>query len=284
MRRKEGVEMMGMRKLMGLLLGACLLTAGLAGCGGQGGSGSSGAPAQSTTLQQVKDRGVLKVGIRVDVPRLGYKDPATGKIEGLEIDLAHLLAKKILGDENKVELIPVTAKSRGALIDNGDIDATISIFTITDERKKSYNFSAPYYVDHVGLMVKKDSGINSLKDMDGKTVGSAQGSTAGKAVMDEAKKEGINIKVSEFASHTEIKSALEAGRVDAHCGDIMIISGYYLNNPDYKVLPDRFMYEEQGIVTKKNNTELAKAADDLIKELDQSGQLKQMREKWGFID
>ena len=104
----------------------------------------------------IKDRDVLKVGVKVDVPKFGYKNAETGKIEGFEIDLAKQVAKKILGDENKVEFQGVTAKTRGPLLDNGEVDMDVATFTITEERKKSYNFSDPYLKDGVGLLVKKE--------------------------------------------------------------------------------------------------------------------------------
>ena len=56
------------------------------------------APADAPEIKAIKNRGVLKVGVKVDVPNFGYRDPKTGKIDGFEIELARILAKEILGD------------------------------------------------------------------------------------------------------------------------------------------------------------------------------------------
>lgn len=72
-----------------------------------------------------------------------------------------------MGDENKVKLVSVTAKTRGPMLDNGTLDAVIATFTITDERKKTYDYTTPYYKDAVGLLVRKDGGVNTLKDLEG---------------------------------------------------------------------------------------------------------------------
>ena len=55
----------------------------------------------------------------------------------------------------------VNVTTRGAMLDNGTLDATLATFTITEARKKSYNFSRPYYIDHIGVLVKK-SRVSSI--------------------------------------------------------------------------------------------------------------------------
>lgn len=68
------------------------------------------------------------------------KNPSTGQVEGFDVDVAKALAKKILGDEKKLELKEVTSKTRIPLLKNGDIDAIIATMTITEERKKRWIF------------------------------------------------------------------------------------------------------------------------------------------------
>ena len=65
------------------------------------------------------------------------KNPSTGQVEGFDVDVAKALAKKILGDEKKLELKEVTSKTRIPMLKNGDIDAIIATMTITEERKRS---------------------------------------------------------------------------------------------------------------------------------------------------
>jgi putative glutamine transport system substrate-binding protein len=119
-----------MKKLTAVILGITFsLGALLAGCGSST-SAPSTANSVPADIKAIKDRGTLKVGVKVDVPKFGFKDPKTNKIEGFEIDIAKAIAKKILGDENKVELQAVTAKTRGPLLDNGEVDMIAATFTI----------------------------------------------------------------------------------------------------------------------------------------------------------
>ena len=273
-----------MKKLTILLMIALVtLSAILAGCGGSTPAPAAKAPeaaAVAPGIKAIKDRGVLKVGVKVDVPKFGYKDPQTGKIDGFEIDLARALAKKILGDENKINVQAVTAKTRGPLLDNGEVDFVIATFTITEERKQSYNFSDPYFSDGVALMVKKSSGIQSLKDLNGKKVGVAQSATSKKALIDEGKKQGLNIQYLEFGTYPEIKTALDSGRIDCFSVDAAILFGYL--DDSTTILPDRYSPQLYGIASKKSNTALANLANDTVNEMKASGDLDKLIQKWGL--
>jgi putative glutamine transport system substrate-binding protein len=211
----------------------------------------------------IKSAGVLKVGVKSDVPGFGFINTSTNTYEGMEIEIAKLLANEILGDSSKVKFEPVTAKTRGPLLDNGELDMIIATFTITDERKLTYNFSTPYYTDAVGMLVKISSGINSLADLDGKTIGVAQSATSKDAIDTAAKAIGVTLKFGEFATYPEIKAALDSGRVDVFSVDKSILNGYL--DAETVILPDEFSPQPYGVATKLSNKELADYVDGLIK-------------------
>ncbi|MDF2503375.1 MULTISPECIES: transporter substrate-binding domain-containing protein [Clostridium] len=265
-----------LRGIIGLLLVATIIT--LTGCGSS--SQKSDSSSAQSDIKAIKDRGKLKVGVKVDVPKFGYKNPKTSKIEGFEIDLSKAIAKKILGDENKVEFEAVTAKTRGPLLDSGDVDMIAATFTITDERKKSYNFSDPYFTDSVGLMVKKASGIKDLKGLNGKTIGVAQSATSKQAIQDSAKKVGSTVKFLEFGSYPEIKAALDSGRIDCFSVDGSILFGYLDSSTE--ILKERFTPQEYGIASKKGNDALAKTINETINDMKKSGEIDKLIKKWGI--
>lgn len=262
------------------LVGMLIVSLLLVGCGGGAPAKQEAAKGDPADIKAIKDRGILKVGVKVDVPKFGYKDPGTGKIDGFEIDLVKALSKKILGDENKYEAQGVVAKTRGPLLDNGDIDICIATFTITEERKKSYNFTDPYYIDTVGLMVKKALGAKSLKDLDGKKIGVAQSSTSRKAVQEAADKAGVKVSFFEFGTYAEVKAALDSGRVDAFSIDKSILLGYL--DDSTVILPDGFSPQEYGAATKKSNEALAKLVNDTLNDMKKSGEIDKLLTKWGI--
>jgi aspartate/glutamate/glutamine transport system substrate-binding protein len=271
-----------MKKFLVSMLAGVLTVGLVAGCGGaktesNPAAGGSQPAAVAKEIKAIKDRGVLKVGVKVDVPHFGFKDPKTNTIDGFEIDIAKAIAKEILGDPNKVDLQAVNAKTRGPALDNGDIDMVIATFTITDERKKSWNFSDPYFSDAVGLLVKKGT-ANSLKDLNGKKIGVAQSSTSKAAVQAEADKLGVKVQFLEFATYPEIKAALDAGRVDAFSVDRSILLGYKDDNT--VLLADKFSPQTYGVATKLDNKDLAKLVNDVVGKLKSSGDMDKLQKKW----
>jgi putative glutamine transport system substrate-binding protein len=242
-----------------LLCGLALTGFILAGCSSK----------PESALERIKREGVLKVGVKEDVPGFGLVDKASGQYQGLEIELGKLLAKEILGDASKVKFTPVTAKTRGPMLDNGDVDVILATFTITEERKRTYNFSTSYYTDAVGMLVKRDAGITSLADMDGKIVGVAQSATSREAIQAAAAEAGVTIEFAEFASYPEIKAALDSGRVAVFSVDRSILGGYL--DDTTMILSERFSPQDYGVATKLQNKDLADQVDSLIKKWLQDG-------------
>jgi putative glutamine transport system substrate-binding protein len=236
--------------------------------------------ADTTGTGAIKSMGVLKVGVKSDVPGFGYYNTSTNAYEGMEIEIAKLLANEILGDPSNVRFEPVTAKTRGPLLDNGELDMIIATFTITDERKLTYNFSTPYYTDAVGMLVKKSSGIGSLADLDGKTIGVAQSATSKDAIDAAAKAIGVTLKFSEFATYPEIKAALDSGRVDVFSVDKSILNGYL--DAETTILPDEFSPQPYGVATKLSNKDLAGYVDELIKKWLNDGTIANLVKKFNL--
>ncbi|HWP95445.1 MAG TPA: transporter substrate-binding domain-containing protein [Syntrophomonadaceae bacterium] len=270
-----------MKKIMMITISLLVMTAFLvSGCSSKTSPTSTSSSQAAADIKAITDRGVLNVGVKVDVPKFGFKDPKTGNIDGMEIDLARAIAKKILGDEKKINLQAVTAKTRGPLLDNGELDMDIATFTITDERKLSYNFSDPYFTDGVALMVKKDSGIKSLKDLNGKKIGVAQSATSKKAIEDAAAPDGIKVSFLEFGTYPEIKTALDSGRVDCFSVDGAILNGYL--DDSVVILSERYSPQNYGIATKKANVALAALVNETVNDMKKSGELDKLIQKWGI--
>ena len=91
----------------------------LAACGTEDGKSDSGnsSDGEKTVLETIKERDKFVVGVKYDTKLFGLKDPASGDVEGFDIDIAKQIAKEILGDENKIELVEVTSKTRIPLIE-----------------------------------------------------------------------------------------------------------------------------------------------------------------------
>ena len=249
-------------------------------------SGSGDVPAD---VQAVIDAGVLKVGVKTDVPNFSLLNTATNEYEGYEVDLAYEMAGAIFGctaeeakEQNLIEFQGVTAKTRGPLIENGELDMVIATFTINEERKELYNFTTPYYVDAVGLLVLNDSGINSINDLDGKVIGVAQGSNSEESFKTYVAEEGIDVEpvFETFEGYPALATALAAKNIDVFSVDRAILSGY--KDDTNKILDDRYAEQEYGAVTSLEDEGLTALAEEVVTGLIESGKLDEMQTEWGI--
>lgn len=267
-----------------LALIALLSITSLAGCSSESSTSNKGDGAKSTetsagtnTLEKIKKRGKLIVGVKYDLNLFGLKNPETGKVEGFDIDIAKGLAKKILGDENKIELKEVTSKTRIPMLNNGEIDAIIATMTITEERKKEVDFSDVYFMAGQSLLVKKDSKINSVKDLKkGMTVLTAKGSTSAQNI----RKAAPQVNVLEFENYAEAFTALKAGQGDALTTDNALLWGMAKQDPNYRVLDETFTEEPYGIAVRKGDKELLQVINEYLKEIKENGEYDKIYEKW----
>lgn len=280
-----------------LTLGVTVLMAAsiFAGCGDEKKSADSGKSSNvAEDVAAIKKRGVLRVGVKNVTKGFGYQDPATGKFSGLEVDLSEALAKKLGVD---VEYTPVTAATRTALLDSGDIDMVAATFTITPERKNSWDFTTPYYTDHVGVLVEKASGLKTLADLKGKVVGVSSGSTSAKALvkaMIDAKiidgegfdpktfdaatwNKGVSFK--QYADYPAISTALTSGEVQAFCVDKSILAIYCTD--DRTFLKEQFALQEYGLATKKGSG-MSKVAEEAVQGWLKDGTIKKLEAKYGL--
>lgn len=243
----------------------------------------------STGLDAIKERGVVKVGVKADVPKFSLQNTATGEYEGFEDDLAYAIAGKILGmsgeeakAQKKVEFQAVNAKTRGPLVENGEVDFVIATFTITPERKETYNFSPAYYTDAVGILVNNDSGIETIEDLDGKIIGVAQSSTSKQEFENYKAENGIQAEpvFQEFATYPELAQALAAKQIDAFSVDRAILEGY--KNDSNKFLDVRYGEQEYGVCSNKENTELSELINTTVQEMLDDGSMTALMEQNGL--
>lgn len=191
-------------KYLAAVLMAVSLT--MAACTGGGASGSAGASGPNQ-LQEVLKRGTLRVAVLPDFPPSSVKKP-DGKIVGFEPDIAKKLADAL---GVKLELVPIDGTARLSVMKSNRADVNISSWTATNARAKKTAFTIPYVAHGAGILYKKSSPIASVKDVAGKRVAVARGSTNDTIVtQDFPKAEPVR-----FGNIADALQALKSGKVDA---------------------------------------------------------------------
>jgi len=256
-----------LRKQPLLLAATAALALTLSACGGTGGGASPSSTEEapykvaegvsitgSPTFDAIKSSSKVRIGVKQDQPGLGFKDAATGEYTGFDIEIAKWIAASLGLSKEKIEFKPIPSANRESAITNGDIDYYVGTYSITDKRKQLIDFAGPYFVTGQGLLVKKDnSTIKTEKDLSGKNVCSATGSTP----IQNIKANFPNTKTTEFDTYSQCVEALKSGQVDAVTTDQAILIGYASQEPDsLKVVGEPFTTEKYGIGLKKGDTAL----------------------------
>lgn len=231
--------------------------------------------ADTNRVDAIKKAGVLRVGVKQDVPNFGYLNAETNQFEGMEIDIAKKLAKSL---GVKVEYTPVTTQTREPLMDNGQVDIIIATYTITEQRQASFSISDPYYYDQIGFLVRKKSKIQTMDDLDGLTIGVAQGATTKANLKAYAEENGLSFKFVQLGSYPELTMSLQAKRIDAFSVDKSLLSGYV--HKGNRMLYDGFNTQAYGIATKKTNTNLTDFINQELTKWRQNGSLQKIYDKF----
>ncbi|WP_434779166.1 cysteine ABC transporter substrate-binding protein [Neisseria sp. Ec49-e6-T10] len=261
------------KKNMGWLL-AGILTLALVGCGDQGTatSGSSSEAASSTASQAssidaIKERGVIRIAVFSDKPPFGYIDKE-GKNQGYDIEFGKRIAKDLLGDESKVEFVLTEAQNRVDVLKSNKVDITLANFTVTPERAEQVDFANPYMKTAIGVVSPKNAAIQTVEQLTGKKLLINKGTTAETYFAENFP----NVEQMKFDQNTETFAALKDGRGAALAHDNTLLYAWVKENPDFEVSinqvgPNDFI----APAVKKGNTELR---DWLNQELVQLAQEK----------
>ncbi|MDO4787804.1 MAG: amino acid ABC transporter substrate-binding protein [Johnsonella sp.] len=225
----------------------------------------------------IDEDGVFTVGFDQDFPPMGFVGE-DGQFKGFDLELAAEVAKR-LGMEIKYQPIEWAAKEME--IESGSIDCIWNGFTING-REDAYTWSDPYMENKQVFVVKKESGIEGLGDLAGKSVEVQADSSAEAALKD---KPDLTKSFGELRTVADYNTAfmdLEMGTVDAIAMDV-IVAGYQIqqrNSDEYMMLQEELASETYGIGFKKGNTALRDAVNIKLLEMAADGTLEKVSKTW----
>jgi polar amino acid transport system substrate-binding protein len=225
----------------------------LAACGKQPTEPAPTPAASPVAVPSAPASKVFVVGTDAAYPPFESQNPS-GQIEGFDVDVIKAIAAKA-GIE--VKFVNTPWEGIFKTLDTGERDMVVSAVTITEERKQSMDFSAPYFNATQLIAVKEGSKVARFADLKSITVGVQNATTGDEVVQKLQGKTSANIK--RFESTPLALKELQAGGVAAVVADNGVVQHYIQNNPDakFKSISDTsFAPEQYGIAIKKGNTEL----------------------------
>jgi polar amino acid transport system substrate-binding protein len=248
----------------------------LAACGG-------GEEEEQTTSRQApaEDVGLVNEGQLTTCTHLPYKPfqfERDGKIVGFDVDLVDLVAKE-LGVRQEIVDTPFEGIQSGEDLNARKCDIAAAAMTITPERAEKIAFSDPYFDANQALLVKKDSGIETLDDLKGKTLGVQSGTTGKLYAEKNAEPKGVKLK--DYEDLALELSSVKSGQVDAGINDVPVLLDFAKENPDLEVTQQFETGEQYGFGMKKGTSDqLAAVVNRVLSEARQDGRYDRLYEKW----
>jgi general L-amino acid transport system substrate-binding protein len=213
---------------------------------------------QAATLDTVRQRGTLVCGVSTGFAGFSAPD-SQGNFKGLDADYCRALAAAVLGDPAKVRFVALTAQNRFTALQSGEIDVLYRNSTETFLRGVSLGLrQGPVnFYDGQGFVVKRDSGVNDLKGLNGATVCVAQGTTHEVTLGDYGRANSIDWKPLVFERVDTMYQTFFSGRCDAMTQDASALAGAVAtaspNPADYLVLPGTISKEPLGPFTRNGD-------------------------------
>lgn len=231
----------------------------------------------SDDLAKIYQRDKIIIGVRDDAPPFGFRDK-DGNLIGYDIDLAKIITGSILGNENKVEFVPVTASNRIMKLNSGNVDMLVATMSITNQRQQILDFSVPYYIAGQAILVKSSSKAQSLSDFEGERLIIVFGSTSERNLRTNVPE----VKIIGYKNYTQAVNALKAGKAQGIVADDSILLGFAVNDKSVKLLPKRYSKEPYAVAFRKddNSVRLISKVNYIIQNLQSTGRLNRLQEKW----
>jgi glutamate/aspartate transport system substrate-binding protein len=238
------------------------------------------------TLKKIKDTDAITIGYRESSIPFSYLNDNQQPI-GYAMDLCMRIVdatKKQLNMPNlKVNLQPVTSSNRIPLLQNGTIDLECGSTTNSVERQKQVAFGPTYFVINVTAAVKKNSGINSLADLNGKTISTTAGTTSVPLLRKYDKTKNADIKSIDAKDHAESFLLMSQGRTSAFIMDDILLAGLIASSPnpgEFKILNESLREEPYSMMLRKDDPQFKALVDKTIGDIMKSGEINKIYAKW----
>ncbi|WP_240515598.1 amino acid ABC transporter substrate-binding protein [Acidovorax kalamii] len=252
---------------------------------------SPGAWAQDT-LTHISKTGELRLGHREASHPFSYKDPATGQVRGYSVDICtriyEELKKELKRPDLRLTYVLVDGKNRLADLKNNVVDLECGTTTNTLERQKEVAFSHHIFIATTAFLVRKDSGIKTVDDLNGKRIAVERKTTNDGLLATNERtyhRKFIYVPVDSTAQGLDALTRREADAVfadDAGLWSPMTRLGKAMG--DYQFLEKRLSVEPYSIGLRRQDPRFKELVDQVTRRLIQTGEMAALYKKWFHSD
>ncbi|MBQ7037241.1 MAG: transporter substrate-binding domain-containing protein [Clostridia bacterium] len=213
----------------------------------------------------------LKMGTNAAFPPYEYKEGE--KFVGIDIEIAEAIAKEL---GTTLEVVDMEFDSIIASVQKGEVQVGIAGMTVTEDREKEVNFTHSYATGVQVVIVKADSSIASLEDLEGKKIGTQLGTTGDMYSKDDYGEENV----TSYGKGADAIIALKGGDVDAVIIDNEPAKAFVAENEGLKILETEYAVEDYAIAVSKDNATLLADINKALEKLTADGTIDSIIAKY----
>jgi polar amino acid transport system substrate-binding protein len=232
--------------------------------------------AAAPSVDAIRARGQLRIGVSADTLLMGARNPLSGQIEGFDIDMLHAVSTAIFGDPDRLQLRVITSAQRLDVLENHEVDLVARTFTMNCERWETIAFSAEYLTAGQKVLVTRDSPATGIEDLDGQRVCAPEGTTT----LDRLTETYPEVDAVPAPTHTGCLVLFQQGKVDAITGDDTILAGFAAQDPYAKVVGEAFSAEPYGIGVAADQPDLVRFVNGVLDQAKADGSWAAAYDQW----
>jgi glutamate/aspartate transport system substrate-binding protein len=245
-------------------------------------------PARALTgvLKRAKETGIVRIGYREHAVPFSFAGPGD-RPYGYSLDICHAIVEAIAEAAGvalvRVEYRRVTPVDRIDLVVDGRIDLECGATTNTAERRKRVAFSPLVFIAGTRLLVKRGSPVRSARDLAGRRVVVARGTTNEEVMRRLAAAPVKGFVVEAVDDYPQALQQLASGKAHALAADDVLMTGYLAEmglRGDYAVVGDLLSFEPYGIMFAADDPPLAEAVDAAFRRLATTREIRWIYNKW----
>ena len=239
----------------------------------------AGSAFADTSLDSVKNTGIMKVGFCAQYPPFESKNETSGQFEGFDVDLGKALAAEL---GVKAEFVDAEWQGLLAGLKKGDYDMLITCMSKSETRGENVNFSDVYYeLPDVIVVRKDDTAIQGRADLQDKIVGVQVGS--GSEQLADSMKEQFK-EIKRYNYNPEAFTDLKFKRIDAVLVGYAYVVQQMKTDPSYKIVGEPLAQAEIVVVLPKGADTLTAELNSALKKIKENGTYQQIKETWLSVE
>ncbi|TDD90800.1 transporter substrate-binding domain-containing protein [Actinomadura rubrisoli] len=243
------------------LLAVMIVLAGLLTACGQSGDKS------------LLDKETLVVGVRPDLPGLGFKRP-DGTFEGFDIDVARYVAGRL---GRKATFVQTLSGERISMLTSGRADMVLATLSVTPERKTKIAFAGPYYASFQDVLVRSAERAKSVRELKGRRFCGVEGSDPIQRLL---AVNGMTAKIVSAKDYGQCMTLIRAGAVDAITTNDVILAGLIRGDKGFRLVNARISEQNTGIGIRRGDPDGCEALNRAITTMYQDGTAARLTRKW----